>query len=352
MTGNFIERLGGKPARFSYFFIAGTLILAGMLHLGTPLVVALFSYFALTKLHFRKRVSKWLAVALFMVLIFGVTYGLVHFLRDTVRALPEIADKAIPSVIQFAREYKVELAFTDYDSLKESAVAMAKSQAEYWRSAARFAGSAGKQLMFFLVGVVVAIALFVKPGIEASQDRPSGGNLYSLCCQQIALRFETLFTSFARVMGAQILISTINTVLTTIFVIAVDLPYAIVVVGVTFLCGLVPVIGNLISNTIIVSIGFTVSPRMAFAALIFLIVIHKMEYFLNSKIIGDRIRSPLWLTLLGLVVGERLMGIPGMILAPVVLNYIRVEASAIKSASPANETPLKKEECELEHSPG
>ena len=58
---------------------------------------------------------------------------------------------------------------------------------------------------------------------------------------------------------------------------------------------------------------------------------HKLEYFLNSKIIGTRIDSPMWLTLIGLVMGERLMGIPGMILAPVVLHYIKLEATACQS---------------------
>ncbi|MPN20003.1 hypothetical protein SDC9_167379 [bioreactor metagenome] len=114
------------------------------------------------------------------------------------------------------------------------------------------------------------------------------------------------------------------------FVIAANLPYKIVVIGVTFLCGLLPVVGNLISNTVIVGIGLTVSPRMGLTALIFLIVIHKLEYFLNSKIVGHKIRNPLWLTLLGLIVGERLMGVPGMILAPVVLHYFKVETSKIQ----------------------
>jgi len=57
------------------------------------------------------------------------------------------------------------------------------------------------------------------------------------------------------------------------------------------------------------------------------VLIHKLEYFLNSQIIGSRIRQPMWLTLVGLIVGEYLMGIPGVILAPVVLHYIKVEAS-------------------------
>ena len=40
----------------------------------------------------------------------------------------------------------------------------------------------------------------------------------------------------------------------------------------------------------------------------------------------------MWLTLIGIVLGEKLMGIPGMILAPVVLHYIKAEASKRKLA--------------------
>jgi len=111
------------------------------------------------------------------------------------------------------------------------------------------------------------------------------------------------------------------------------------------LCGLLPIIGNLISNTLIMGVGLTISPKMALIALVYLVLIHKLEYFLNSKIIGDRIKSPMWLTLIGIVLGERLMGISGMILAPVVLHYIKVEASKNKlreddaGASPAAPTP-------------
>src|SRR5205814_3721734 len=97
-------------------------------------------------------------------------------------------------------------------------------------------------------------------------------------------------------------------------------------------CGLLPVVGNLVANTIMVGIGITVSPRMALITLIFLVVIHKLEYFLNSKIVGDRIRNPFWLTLLALLLGEKLMGIPGMVLAPVILNYIKMETARIKSS--------------------
>src|SRR5207237_10296046 len=95
----------------------------------------------------------------------------------------------------------------------------------------------------------------------------------------------------------------------------------------TLLMGLPPIVGILITNASIFCIAVTMSPRLAIVALIFLVAVHKLHYFLNSKIIGNMIKNPVWLTLLALIIGERFMGIPGMILAPVVLNYIKVEAS-------------------------
>jgi predicted PurR-regulated permease PerM len=38
----------------------------------------------------------------------------------------------------------------------------------------------------------------------------------------------------------------------------------------------------------------------------------------------------MWLTLLSLLVGERLAGIPGMILAPVILNYLKIEGTKLQ----------------------
>jgi predicted PurR-regulated permease PerM len=141
-------------------------------------------------------------------------------------------------------------------------------------------------------------------------------------------------------MGAQITISLINTTLTAIFLVAVRMPHAPLLIAVTFLCGLVPIVGNLVSNTIIVFVSLTVSLKLAIGALVFLVAIHKLEYLLNSKIIGDRIRNPVWLTLIALILGERLMGVPGLILAPVVLNYLRVEMLTV-------EVPVRREEIEI-----
>ncbi len=322
----------GKARRISYLVMLGLFLLMAWLHLATPFLVALFGYFALTKLHFVKRArGKLLAVVLFFFLGSLIIYGVGHLIKQTVQTLPAVAKAAIPSAIEWAKQHQIELPFTDYDSLKDAALDTVKSEVSYWGSVAKFARGATTQFIFLLVGCVVAVSIFLNPRFELDRDsHASRRNLYSACCDQTGERFRTLYRSFATVMGAQISISAINSVLTAIFIAAMQLPYALVVVGLTFFCGLLPVVGNLVSNTIIVGIGFTVSPKVALVALVFLVVVHKLEYFLNSKIVGRRIHNPLWLTLLGLIIGEKLMGVPGMILAPVVLNYLKLEMSAIE----------------------
>jgi predicted PurR-regulated permease PerM len=192
--------------------------------------------------------------------------------------------------------------------------------------------------------VVIAVSVFLNPDFEAKRVQGlTAPNLYSFYTDRIKERFATLFQSFETVMGAQIIISAINATLTAIFVYAVELRYASLVVILTFICGLLPIVGNLITNTIIIGIAFTMSPKLAGTAFVFLVTIHKLEYFLNSRIIGGRIDHPMWLTLLALIIGERLMGISGIILAPVVLSFIKVEMKKIAMPDDDNDPrPLRR----------
>ena len=308
--------------RFSYFFLVAVIVLAAATHLATPLITVLFSYFALRKLHFGKR--KWLSLVLFFVVVAATLYGLGFLVRQAFVAFPKIAAESIPPFIAYAQSHGIELPFSDLDSLKAAIVDVVKNEFLF---VGNFARAATTQLAFVLIGIVVAVSLFLNPGIEKFSNKPKSPNVFTATTDEIKIRFRLFYQSFETVMGAQIRISAINTLLTTIFVLAVSLKYKTFVIGLTFLCGLLPIVGNVISNAIIVGIAITMSPRLAIFALIFLVAVHKLEYFLNSKIIGDLIKNPVWLTLLALIIGERIMGIPGMILAPVVLNYIKVEAS-------------------------
>jgi predicted PurR-regulated permease PerM len=328
------------PVRVSYAVLAATIILAGFLHLGVPLLVVLFSYFALRQLYSLTR-RKWLALALFIIAVAGIAAAGVYFTRAAVLALPDVADTSIPSASAWAQKRQIDLPFSDFESLRQVVINTLGEEANYLRNVANVAKATTTNLVFSILGIVAATSLFLKTGLDPYRGTHRvKNNLYSICCEQVSRRFRDFYRSFATVMGAQITISLINTALTAIFLMAVHMPHTGLLIAVTFLCGLVPIVGNLLSNTIIVFVALTVSLKLAISALVFLVVIHKLEYLLNSKIIGDRIRNPVWLTLIALILGERLMGIPGLILAPVVLNYLRVEMLTV-------EVPAEREEVEM-----
>ncbi len=315
------------PRRISYFFMALMLALIGGLHMATLLLTTLFSYFALRQ--FSGGRSKILGLVIFAVVVSAAAYGLSFFTKQAYVAFPRIAKETIPAVVGFAEKKGIVLPFTDYASLRH--VALNEVQ-ERFSNLGRYARDAMFVLVYLVIGIVVAVSLFINARLGVEDDpHTARDSLYALTAHEIAMRFITFYRSFTIVMGAQILISIINTALTAIFLYWGGFPFATVLMVCTFLSGLLPIIGNILGNTLITGVAFTLSPQMALFALVFLVTIHKLEYFLNSKIIGDRIRNPMWLTLLGLLLGEKLMGIPGMILAPIVLHYIKVESSQARA---------------------
>src|SRR5439155_3744722 len=94
---------------------------------------------------------------------------------------------------------------------------------------------------------------------------------------------------------------------------------------VTFFVGLLPIIGNLISNTIIVILSLSVSLPIAMVSIVFLVVIHKLEYFLNAHIVGTQVHAHAWELLLAMLILEAAFGIPGVIAAPIYYAYLKHE---------------------------
>ena len=321
-----------KSIAASYLVMAITLLLAGWLHLTTLLITVLFACFALNKLLFFRR--KWIAVLLFLVLVVVIFCGFAFFFRQAFVALPKIVSDSIPAVVRFADSHGIKLPFSDVQSLKDAAqlkdIAM-DTVREMLGYLGNFAKIATKEFVILVVGIVISLGIFLHREI----NEPTGANLYTYGYGLVKSRFSAFYHSFETVMGAQLVISLINTLATAVLVVGCSFPYPGVVIPLTFICGLLPIVGNLVSNTLIVGIALGISPTLAGWALLFLVVIHKLEYFLNSKIIGSRIRHPMWLTLIALILGECLLGLPGLILAPVILNFIKVEGSRFPIMQPS-----------------
>jgi predicted PurR-regulated permease PerM len=145
-------------------------------------------------------------------------------------------------------------------------------------------------------------------------------------------RLRTLATAFDKVVFAQVKISGLNTALTAAYLLValplfgVHLPMATILVLFTFAVGMLPVVGNLLSNTVIVVISLGVSPGIGVASLLFLVLIHKAEYFMNARIVGNEVQATAWELLSAMLLMEALFGVVGLVAAPVVYAWIKAEA--------------------------
>lgn len=149
--------------------------------------------------------------------------------------------------------------------------------------------------------------------------------------QQLVVRIALLGEAFRQIVAAQFWIASFNTLLTATFLTLVlpwwdlRLPYTPALITLTFVAGLVPIVGNLLCNAVLTLVGLSVSPAAALACLGFLILIHKAEYVINAKVVGQRTHMGVWELLSVMFVAEAVFGPAGLVAAPLFYAYLKKE---------------------------
>ena len=157
------------------------------------------------------------------------------------------------------------------------------------------------------------------------------GALRGPLAQELVLRVRVFGEAFRQIVAAQFWIAAFNTFLTALFLLLVlpywglKLPYTPALITLTFVAGLVPIVGNLLCNTVITIVGLSVSPLAAAACLGFLILIHKAEYVINAKVVGSRTQMGVWELLAVMFVAEAVFGPAGLVAAPLFYAYLKKE---------------------------
>ncbi|MET0935748.1 MAG: AI-2E family transporter [Luteibacter sp.] len=188
--------------------------------------------------------------------------------------------------------------------------------------------TAARVFAHILIGLVLGAIVAVSHGSGGRPTRPLSFEL--------STRVMRLADAFHNIIFAQLKISAINTTLAALFLLValpmfdVHVPLAKTMVIVTFVTGLLPVVGNLISNVLITIAALSVSLWVGVAALGFLIVVHKLEYFLNARIVGGQIRARTWELLVAMLVFEAAFGLGGLVAAPIYYAYLKSELEAGK----------------------
>jgi predicted PurR-regulated permease PerM len=252
----------------------------------------------------------------------GTSEGVVPLMQLMANAIDSARNHFPPWTQQYLKYLPANV-----DELRSEAVTWLRANAG---ALGNITETLGKLLIHILIGMIIG-------GMIVLSDPTHGyahGRMPGPLARALEARITLLGRAFRRVVFGQVRISALNTLLTGIYLAAVlplfgvHLPLVKTMILVTFLVGLLPVLGNLISNTVIVVVSLSVSLYVAIGSLLFLIAIHKLEYFVNARIIGGQIRARAWELLLAMLVMEAAFGIPGVIAAPIYYAYIKYELSA------------------------
>jgi predicted PurR-regulated permease PerM len=267
-----------------------------------------------------------LVATVVVLLLLLALFGIVTLLRTDVGHLSRLMQK-MADIVEESRgrvpEWVTGGIPLGADAIKDAAIGWLRSHASELRL---LGGEIGRALVHILIGMVIGAMVSLR---EARREVRGG----PLACA-LGERAARLGDAFRRVVFAQVRISALNTLFTGIYLglvlplLDIHLPFAKTMIAITFVTGLLPVLGNLISNTVIVILSLSVSAPVAIASLAFLVVIHKLEYFLNARIVGGHIHAKAWELLVAMIAMEAAFGVAGLVAAPIYYAYLKDELAA------------------------
>lgn len=242
--------------------------------------------------------------------IVGQYQALLHYLAST--------------VLEIRQKLPADLAIHLPDELTQAQVWLAN----YLKSKALALTGVGKASLhgFLLVYVGLVIGALIKGTIRLPTSAPLRW--------EVRQRASHFIAAFRQIVVAQFWIATINASSTAVFLLVVlplfdvKMPYIGALVALTFLAGLIPIVGNLVCNSVITLAGVSVSPAVGLACLAFLIAIHKTEYVINAKVLGKQTNTAAWELLAVMFVGEAVFGLPGLVAGPLYYAYLKKELQA------------------------
>ena len=335
------------PYFCGYAFLTSVVILVFATHLTAFLVSFLFLYLISDFLtNDVRRYIPFLPKALlfsilYVVVISFFTVLLYNVIPNFIKQLPSLANQLQAQAIDQFEYANQRWNLTQYVDPQEVRSAIVKGTT---RTLSFFVGSLSafyKGFIYFIFALVINLLLYHNTEKIDNVFIRKRTSLMVFFYRFTKVRLSIFYFYFKRVMGGQIIISAINTVISSVIIILLGLPHPVLLISVVFFFGLFPVVGNIASNTVVTLTAFLSNGMLAAAICLGLMIgIHKLEYFLNSRIIGEIVHLPMVITLTALVVCEVLLGIIGLMLAIPLVLYTRHELEHVPGLN--SDSSLKK----------
>ncbi|MEO8627127.1 MAG: AI-2E family transporter [Betaproteobacteria bacterium] len=318
----------------SWILTAIVLVLVLVLHLLPALLAGLLVYELVHILAPRLKIwrmthewSKVFAVTVLsvivVVLLALIGFGIVAVLRTDANSVSALL-KQMAEIVDGSRRalppWVMENMPANADELRTAVVTWLREHARDLRGVG---SDFGRALVHIVIGLIIGAFVCLRQARHTEERGP--------LAEAMLERATRVGDAFRRIVFAQVRISGLNTLLTAVYLTVilplcgVNLPLTKTLIAVCFVAGLLPVVGNLISNSVIVIVSLNHSIYAALGSLAFLIVIHKLEYFVNARIVGTQIRARAWELLVAMLAMEAAFGIAGVVAAPIYYAYLKNE---------------------------
>ena len=332
-TNTILDR---HPFICGYLFLALLITALATTHLTTFAISFLFLYLISdfitndVRRHFKFLPKALLFSVLYLAVISLLIVVFYRTIPNIIKQLPSLALQLQSQAIDTFEKANARWDIARYVDPNEVRDAIIKGTTNTIRFFVAGFRSLYTGFIYFIFALVINLLLYHNIAKVDSVFERKPNSLATFLYQFVKRRVQVFYFYFKRVMGGQIIISAINTVISAVAIFALQLPRPFLLISLVFFFGLFPVIGNVVSNTILtatalVSIGWVA----AVICLGLLVGIHKLEYFLNSKIIGEIVHLPMVVTLAAIVIAEVLLGILGLILAIPLVLALRYELEHI-----------------------
>lgn len=303
---------GEKTARRAVALLLFAALLVGFRHLALMLVFfvtferALFFTAGFLSRRFKWR-RLWSLCAVLGVAALVVGLGAWLSAGRVARAFIEARD-GLPTRMAALREHPwyatLQEHLPDSDDLAQSAE-------HYAADVARSAAAIGRAFLMALIGLILAIVYFLdEERIRAFRDSLDPRSLFGTLTRW----GEHLAESVSLTVQVQLVVAACNAVLTLPVLLLIGVPRIAMLMVLIFVAGLIPVVGNLISGTVLVVLAYQV--KGWFGVVLFVVltfVLHKIEsYYLNPRLTARHVALPGFVLILSLIAWEHLLGFAGL----------------------------------------
>lgn len=335
-----VSNIGSVKEFFNSFLTITSTVIIGAVFAYTVNPLAVFIYNKLKKLMKKSEDAAWIisaSVSLIFVLglVVGVLILLAPMLIDNITnfaiGLSGYMNSLKQLVMSTELDDDIKLSLTNFINEQSSLTAVVRKfvlgNDITPTGVLKFSASLGSGAFNFLIGIILAFYFLIgkKKLVELLSE------FFFLViptkhydnCRDVWIKFNSIFSRF---IVCELIDAIIVGIVNGIFMFAMHMPYAVFCSFVVALCNLAPTFGPFVGAFICGVILLLAEPQFVIPFLVFTLALQLIDgYVIKPRLFGSALKVPAFLVLVFLVVGGKIWGVPGVLLAiplAAILSYI------------------------------